>query len=163
MTEFAFTLADPLRLPAAGGVAEASVITCRAPADRHGKICFHIRRHVGRVLNRIPDARTQDERDADRAEINDDDDITAEELRDVLFLSEVDSGAVMRAFVGLITKRGVATIEGRDLKPSHVRMMSVPDLERLVVEYLARFPAVLAPDPETGPETADHRVYPGDC
>lgn len=148
MRSFEFILSEPIKISVAGNFIDADTIICHSPSAKRKRVASRLRQKFMQAMMSMPeDKRTPEAKEAAIAkrkaakEDNDgnEQEMTGEEIEQMLFMSDIDLDLFQNDFEKLIMTPGVAQIEEKDLNAAHIEKISCEDFERLVGEYLANF------------------------
>lgn len=134
-TEIVFDLISPIEYHSKGNVEQSYQLILKAPSNRVGRQGNQLKQGFMRALKSLADTSGKVETGKDQESK----DITAEEIIEVLQMSDVDYADYIDTFKSLITNKIAEVTEGVFLTNPMFDSLSIDDTDKMLGEYLESF------------------------
>jgi len=135
-TEIEFNLSSPVKYHAGGKIEESYTLILKAPSNRVGRQCNQLKQGFMRALKGLADSSGDvkvHNGDAKKQEI------TAEEIIEVLQMSEIDYSDYVETFKSLLTNKMAMVSNDIALNGVMFDELSIDDTDKMLGEYLESF------------------------
>lgn len=134
-TEIEFDLSTPIDFHSKGQVEKAYKLILKAPCNRVGRQCNQLKQGFMRALKGLADSSGRVETNASKEKAE----ITANEIIEVLQMSEIDYSDYMDIFKSLITNKIAFITDDIALNSVMFDGLSLDDTDKMLGEYLESF------------------------